>query len=461
MSTIAGPGFAGEDARRALDGWRRSVFERVLGRGRATLFDLMDRIAAGQGRCGCPAHASLASELGHAAFYRALREGGLDPREALACSAALSGAAGAPRIYAVDTTAWPRPASATSPDRQPQYTPGGTRGAALIRTGWRFQQIARVTLTGDSWVVPVLTERIASQDDLVEATIGHIAAVCAADGATAEDPSLFLLDSGYPAARITLGLREKGAHADVLVRLSTSQTMWTRPEVRAAHPLGGRPRVHGMRLAMRDPDLPANAAISAPVDIYGTISVRAWTHVHPKIDRSTRGFEDRPGPLPVVEGTVLIADVQHLRPSRRAGQMALWYSGHRTDLITLIMIYLARYDVEHYFRYLKTTARAGDFRAQQPDAQQTWLRLHALAYINLMIARDLVPDPRLPWETRPQALLTPGQVRRSVSPALAAAWHPPARTKPSHPGPGRPSGKRRRRRQRHPVIRKSAIHKGK
>lgn len=57
--------------------------------------------------------------------------------------------------------------------------------------------------------------------------------------------------------------------------------------------------------------------------------------------------------------------------------------------------------------------------------------------------------------------MTPGQVRRQVSPALHNAWHPPGHAKPGHPGPGRPAGKRRVRRTHYPIVRKNAIHKGK
>jgi hypothetical protein len=443
-----------------LDRWRCALYEGVLGCRGQTLFAMVDAIAGARGRCGCPAHASLEGPVGHAAFYRALGEGLVDVEGAVGQACGVADRVGLPRVYAIDTTAWPRPYAPTSPDRQPQYTPGGPRGSALIRTGWRYQQVVRLTLTPDSWVLPVLLRRIASTDDLVAVTIAQIRQVCARDGASAQAPSLFLLDSGYPAARITYLLRENNVPAEVLVRLSTSQTMWTRPEVKAAHPLGGRPRRHGLRLPLRAPDLPADFGISAPVDIYGTVTVQAWHQVHPKINRSSRGFADHPDP-PIVEGTVLLARVQHLRPSRRAGDLALWYSGTRTDLITLVMTYLARFDAEHYFRYLKTTARAGDFPPRRPRALTLWLRLHALAYLQLFLARPHVTDALLPWETRHHHTLTPGQVRRRVSPALANAWHPPDRPKPTHPGPGRPAGRRRVRRQRHPVIRKNAIHKGK
>ena len=461
MSSVAATGAGdGELGRILLDSWRRELYEGVLGSRSRTLFALVDELAADQGRCGCPAHLSLGTVTGHAAAYRALRDGEIDTGRALRAACRIARAGGLPRVYAVDTTAWPRPNAATSPDRQPQYTPGGPRGAALIKTGWRYQHVVRLTLTPDSWVVPVLTDRIASGDDLVQVTVDHIARVCAVDGATRADPSLFLLDSGYPAARITHLLRERGIPADVLARLATSQTMWTRPEHRAAHPLGGRPRRHGFRLALREPDLTPHAAISGPVDIYGIVTVRAWHQVHPKLTRASRGFQDQPT-LPIVEGSVLLARVQHLRPSRRAGDLALWYSGHRRDLLTLVMTYLARFDIEHYFRYLKTTAQAPDFHPRQPGTLTTWLRLHAYAYLHLFCARNHITGHRLPWEPATTTTPTPGQTRRKVSPALRNAWQPPGHPKPGHPGPGRPAGKRRKRRTRHPVIRKNAIHKGK
>ncbi|WJK41249.1 hypothetical protein O7608_02035 [Solwaraspora sp. WMMA2056] len=388
--TATGTGHS-ELGRILLDSWRRELYEGVLTSRSRTLFTLVDELATDQGRCGCPAHLSLGTVTGHAAAYRALRDGEIDTGRALRAACRIAARSGLPRVYAVDTTAWPRPNSPTSPDRQPQYTPGGPRGAAQIKTGWRYQHVVRLTLTPDSWVVPVLADRIASDDDLVEVTVDHIARVCATDGARPADPSLFLLDSGYPAARITHLLRERGIPADVLVRLATSQTMWTRPERRAAHPLGGRPRRHGFRLALRQPDLHPDAGVSGPLDIYGTVTVRAWHQVHPKLTRASRGFTNQ-STLPIVEGSVLLARVQHLRPSRRAGDLALWYSGTRRDLLTLVMTYLARFDIEHYFRYLKTTAHAPDFHPP-PTRHPDHLAPPALLRLPAPVLRPHPPDP--------------------------------------------------------------------
>ncbi|WP_239144159.1 transposase, partial [Actinoplanes philippinensis] len=188
MSSVTGVGAGhGEPGLILLDAWRRELYEGVLGSRSRTLFSLVDGLAVDQGRCGCPAHLSLGTVTGHAAAYRALRDGEIDTGRALRAACEIAARSGLPRVYAVDTTAWPRPNAPTSPDRQPQYTPGGPRGSALIKTGWRYQHVVRLTLTPDSWVVPVLSDRVASGDDLVQVTVDHIARVCAADGARPAD----------------------------------------------------------------------------------------------------------------------------------------------------------------------------------------------------------------------------------------------------------------------------------
>src|SRR5512142_2929222 len=169
MRSVAGTGVGDSGVGRILlDSWRRELSERVLTSRSRALFALVDGLACDQGRCGCPAHVSLGVAVGHASVYRALREGGVDTTRALWAACRLSDRVGLPRVYAIDTTAWPRPNAPTSPDRQPQYTPGGPRGSVMIKAGWRSQPVVRLTLTPDSWVVPVLVDRVTSGDDLVE-----------------------------------------------------------------------------------------------------------------------------------------------------------------------------------------------------------------------------------------------------------------------------------------------------
>jgi hypothetical protein len=337
-----------------------------------------------------------------------------------------------------------------------QHSSGHNRRVNVTVVGWRYQLVVRLTLTEDSWVLPVMVDRVATDDDLVELTVAQIAAVCALDGATPESPSLFLLDSGYPSARLTWLLRQHGIPADVLVRLAATQTFHTAPELRAAHPLGGRPRRHGFSLALRTLELAPSAAVGAPLDGFGQVWVRSWTRMHQRITGSTRGFEGV-APLPLVEGTVLVMHAAHLRPSRRRGSLALFYSGSRTDLLTLALTYLRRFDVEHLFRFWKSTAAIRDFRPQQPESFTTWLRVHVAGYVQLFIARARVAHRPLPWESRELPALTPGQVRRVVPAFLVHAWSPPGVPKPGHPGPGRAKrepGKPRRRRKVHRIVRK-------
>jgi hypothetical protein len=444
---ITGPGL--------LDWLRERLFTRVLLARAQTLFSLIDACTAGRGACGCAAHQSVGCPVGHAAIYRALREGVIDADELCRVVCEVGNAAGLPLVYAIDTTVIERPYAPTSADRQLLHGHGHSRFSHQVMKGWRYQVVARLTGSEDSWALPVSIERVGSEVDPVDVALDQISQVCAADGSTRRNPALFLCDSGYPSARLTYLIRERALPAEILVRVSTSQVFYTRPEELAKAPLGGRPRRHGQALHLSTLDLPACQAVSGLVGPYGQVTVKTWTYMHQKLSGTTRGFE-HVTPTPVVEGTLIVADVAHLRPSRRRGKLCLFYSGDRSDLFGLLFTYLRRFDIEHLFRYWKTNAGIGNFHPTDAGTYTTWLQVHAAAYTQLLAARLLITHLRLPWETRPVRSLTPVMVSRQVSPSLSTAWQPPQRAKPGHSGPGSAQGSRRRRRQRFPVIRKHA-----
>ena len=99
-------------------------------------------------------------------------------------------------------------------------------------------------------------------------------------------------------------------------------------------------------------------------------------------------------------------------------------------------MYLARYGIEHFFRFAKQ--RLGLLCAQTPTlaASETWVWLVALAYTQLLLARALVSPAWRPWDTKPRGRanppLTSGQVltgwasfsRRLGTPAAAPSAMP-------------------------------------
>jgi hypothetical protein len=124
---------------------------------------------------------------------------------------------------------------------------------------------------------------------------------------------LFVFDGGYDSAQLTLDLAEQ--RAMVLVRLRADRCFYADPPPAARSPKGGRPRRHGAKFAFADPTTwpTPSATLVCQDDQYGTVTVAAWSGLHPKQQRHP-GHGSR-GPRPIVRGTIVRVQVERV-PAR-------------------------------------------------------------------------------------------------------------------------------------------------
>jgi hypothetical protein len=266
---------------------------------------------------------------------------------------------------------------------------------------------------------------------------------------------VFVFDAGYDAIALTHDLADLAAV--LVVRIRDDRVFYTDPPEPA--PGRGRPRRHGHRMKLSDPDSwpTSDAEHVSSDDRYGTVRVTAWRGLHPQLGR--RGhWTDHPQP-PIVRGTILRVDVQHLpKPTSRVKKtLWLWVAGPDSDIETCWRAYLRRFDIEHTYRFVKNTMGWTAPSLRTPEQADRWTWLIVAAYTQLRLARDLVQDHRLPWE-RPAkpGRLTPARGRREfrrLAPTLGTPANPP---KSRTPGPGRPPGTTRPPRTRHPAVKKTA-----
>ncbi|MFE4798264.1 hypothetical protein ACFRFL_25075 [Streptomyces sp. NPDC056708] len=103
-------------------------------------------------------------------------------------------------------------------------------------------------------------------------------------------------------------------------------------------------------------------------------------------------------------------------------------------------------DLEHTFRYWKQHLGWTRPRLREAAAADRWTALVMAVYTQLRLARPLAEDLKRPWEhPLPVERMTPGRVRRGfrqVRRSLPVLTKP---AKPSRPGPGRPPGRRNKR----------------
>ena len=92
----------------------------------------------------------------------------------------------------------------------------------------------------------------------------------------------------------------------------------------------GRPRKHGGEFALADPATwPAPAVTTSTATTrYGTAVAAAWDRLHPRLTHRS-AWLDHDGALPVIEGTLIRLQVDHLPGDRDPKPVWLWCSAHR------------------------------------------------------------------------------------------------------------------------------------
>jgi hypothetical protein len=136
---------------------------------------------------------------------------------------------------------------------------------------------------------------------------------------------LVVFDAGYDPVQLQQGLEGHGGQ--LLVRLRSRRRFYADPEGPPAPT--GRPRRHGKKFECKNPKSwpePTHEHTSEN-EHYGTVRVRAWAGLHPKV-RLHEGRGSR-GPLPIVRGTLVLVEVGRLpRGERRRKPKKLWLWWH-------------------------------------------------------------------------------------------------------------------------------------
>ena len=439
----------------ALVAFRRALHGCLVGWGDA-LFELCDAILCAPAPVGSVPSLSLEPVFrrSHGSLYKSLADGAIDA-EALRRLLLSWRPTDWPLVCAVDTSTWDRCDAACSPERGFYYSPSRHSAGQPIVAGWLWQWITQLDWAHDSWTAPVDALRIQPATDITSATLAQIRRLVAALPGNAAVP-LFVLDAGYDPIALSAGL--EGVRASVLVRIRSDRVFYADPGSAPAGTIG-RPRRHGERFALAQPDggLEPDACLTTTDARYGTVRVTAWSGLHPKLHG--RGRWARDGVPPIVAGTVIRVEVEHLpRPTRAVKVLWLWWSGPGVpDLDLCWRAYLRRFDIEHTFRFAKQTLGWTAPALCTPEQADRWTLLVIAAYTQLRLARSVVDDIRLPWERpRDPTKLTPARVRRGFRRLHAAIGTPASAPKSQTPGPGRPKGSGRGPRRRYPAIKKAA-----
>jgi hypothetical protein len=417
------------------------------------LFELADAVLCGDGPVKSLAELSLVGEhrRGHGSLYAALAQGRVDAdrlRQVLA-SVPLPRSADGRLVLAVDVTCWLRPDAHTSPQRILCHTYGRGKDQHIPVPGWPYSIVCALEPGRSSWTAPLDALRLAPGDDTATITARQlrdlVERLIAAGQWQAGDPDVLVIaDAGYDAPRLAFLLKD--LPVQVLARMRSDRVLRRPAPPREPHTRGRPPR-HGGEFVFGQPDTWGAPDTETVTDtrLYGTALARSWDRLHPKLThRSSWAAAD--GTLPIIEGTVIRLDIDHLPSGATPKPVWLWWSGTDADAADtdrLWQAYLRRFDIEHTFRLFKQTLGWTCPKIRTPEAADRWTWLILAAYTQLRLARPLAADRRRPWERPvPADRLTPARVRRDFRHIRPTAACPARAPKPTSPGPGRPPGRK-------------------
>jgi hypothetical protein len=434
--------------------WLRGEFYRCLTRRGDALFSLADAVLCEDRRVTDLARLSLVPEFGrgHGALYDGLNAGRIEIgrlRRALAGMALPAWPDGRIRL-AADVSAWLRPDAETSGERMFCFVKGRGKNAGQMIPGWPCSFVAALGPGASSWAPLLDVVRIGPGDDETAVTAAQLREVVARlmeaghweDG---DPPILVALDAGYHPARLAWLLADLPVM--LVVRVRSDRVFYGPPPPRRPGRPGGRPPRHGAPVSCAGPAAwpGADVTVQAASPRYGPLEVTAWHRRHQRLTRQNSGWADHPGPLPVIEGTV----IRLAAASRAAGYQALepmwlWAADPAADpaeITVLWQAYLRRFDLEHAFRFIKSRLGWNKPLLRDPAAADRWTWLIIACYAQLYLARTIAAAIRMPWQPAiPAAAMTPGRVRAGFRHARETAGTPASIAKPGKPGPGRPKG---------------------
>jgi hypothetical protein len=437
-----------------LSRFRTDLYDCLTARADA-LFELADALLCADGAVRSLVDLTLTPEhrRGHGALYDALNCGNIEVGRLRAVLAGLPlpKAADGRIVLAVDVSPWLRSDAPTSAERLFCHVYGRAKNQAQLIPGWPYSFVAALEPGRTSWTALLDVVRLRPADDATAVTAEQLRAVVgrliAAGHWHEGDPDiLIVMDAGYDVTRLAFVLAD--LPVELLGRIRSDRVLRLPKPPRLAGATG-RPPKHGPEFALDKPATWPEPQHTTTTETtrYGTARASSWDRLHPRLTHRTCWI-DHEGDLPIIEGTLIRLQVDHLPGDRDPKPVWLWSSATSLtaeEVDRCWQAFLRRFDLEHTFRLFKQTLGWTAPKIRDPEAADRWTWLIIAAHTQLRLARPLAQDLRRPWEKpAPPGRLTPARVRRGFRNIRAKTALPASAPKPGRPGPGRPPGSKNR-----------------
>lgn len=413
-----------------LKGFRQDAYER-LGKAHDATFELMDAVMLTR-NAYCLADFSLCPVFRRkwSSSYEALQD--CRPQRQKLMQLYIKQMPDVEQIIlAGDHTAWSRPEATTLQERTVEhYTTGG--GNLPITKGQGYSTIAWIPEAQGSWALPLRHERITSWESPIDKAVWQLSQVCQ----HLPKRPISLWDSEYGCAPFILKTAQIAA--DKLMRLRSNLSLYSSPPTYCGK---GRPRLHGDKFKLNDATTWSMPVASLEVDEpqLGQVQICLWQDLH---FRKAAGH------------SMSLLRVERLSP--RTGKAIkpmwlAWIGQQMPPLAEVWRLYLRRFAVDHWYRFLKQRLHWTLPKLSTPKQCERWSDLMPLMTWELWLARDIVADNPLPWQNS-TLKLTPGRVAQAIGGVLSVIGTPAQPPKLRGKSPGWNPGQPRTSKTRYPVA---------
>jgi len=344
-------------------------------------------------------------------------------------------------LLGIDHTAWGRRGAKTLKDRTYEHQASSNNS---VTVGQGYSTIAWLPDKQGSpkgyrfayWALPLRHERITSYEKPISKAAWQLKQV----SKHIKQKVLVVLDSEY--GNGSWVNQTRAIPVSKLMRIRSNCCLWSKPDSYSGK---GRPKKHNKKFKVNDPNTWWKAHETVEIDDskLGKLKISQWQELHFRSSAS----ED-----------MSLIRVERLN-SRSSGKKArslwlVWVGEQFLELKDIWSQYASRFRVDHWYRFAKQRLHWTLPNFSTAKQSERWSDLMPLMSWQLWLAKDLVQDHHLPWQS-PQKQLTPGRVAQSALPLLIDIGTPATSPKPRGKSPGWKTGQKRSKKKTYPIAKKS------
>jgi DDE superfamily endonuclease len=336
-------------------------------------------------------------------------------------------------LLGIDHTAWARRGAKTLKDRTYEHSSSSQNS---VTVGEGYSTIAWLPEQQGSWALPLRHERITSYETPISKAAWQLKQV----SQHIKQKVLVVLDSEYGNGSWVNQTGE--IPVSKLMRIRSNCCLWSKPKSYSGK---GRPQKHDQKFKVNDPNTWWEASLTVEIDDpkLGLLRLNQWDNLH---------FRNSPS------HHMSLIQVERLNPKSSGKKLRslwlVWVGEQFLELKDIWSQYARRFGVDHWYRFAKQRLHWTLPSLSTPVQSERWSNLMPLMTWQLWIAKDLVKDNHLPWQS-PSQNLTPGRVAQSILPLLIEMGTPATSPKPRGKSPGWKTGQKRNKRKTYPIAKKS------